>query len=216
MSVERVPGESDEYRKLCGDLLDAERALRDQRERVAALRRQLPPGPCVPDYEFQEGDGESVQLSELFGEHNTLLLVHFMYGGAQENPCPMCSMWADGYDAVARHVCQRAAFALAAEAPIEKLRAWAQLRGWQNLRLLSSAGTSFKTDLKMQDPDGAQHPGLSVFTRGSDGSVRHHYTVEALLAPGEWRGGDLLSPVWHLFDLTPEGRGDWFPSLEYD
>jgi predicted dithiol-disulfide oxidoreductase (DUF899 family) len=27
---------------------------------------------------------------------------------------------------------------------------------------------------------------------------------------------DLLTPVWNLFDLTPEGRGeDWYPSLTY-
>ncbi|WP_406137344.1 DUF899 family protein [Streptomyces sp. NBC_01089] len=29
------------------------------------------------------------------------------------------------------------------------------------------------------------------------------------------RGIDLLSPVWHLLDLTPRGRGDWFASLRY-
>ena len=29
------------------------------------------------------------------------------------------------------------------------------------------------------------------------------------------RGIDLLSPVWHLLDLTPAGRDDWYPSLDY-
>jgi predicted dithiol-disulfide oxidoreductase (DUF899 family) len=29
------------------------------------------------------------------------------------------------------------------------------------------------------------------------------------------RGIDLLSPVWHLLDLTPGGRGDWYPSPGY-
>ncbi len=29
------------------------------------------------------------------------------------------------------------------------------------------------------------------------------------------RGIDLLAPVWHLLDLTPRGRGDWYPSLDY-
>ena len=24
------------------------------------------------------------------------------------------------------------------------------------------------------------------------------------------RGIDLLSPVWNVLDLTPEGRGDWY------
>lgn len=31
----------------------------------------------------------------------------------------------------------------------------------------------------------------------------------------EGRGIDLLSPVWNYFDLTPDGRGDMLPSLEY-
>ncbi|MFE5399799.1 hypothetical protein ACFQ9Z_00035 [Streptomyces sp. NPDC056580] len=29
------------------------------------------------------------------------------------------------------------------------------------------------------------------------------------------RGIDLLAPVWHLLDLTPQGRGDWYPTLDY-
>jgi len=29
------------------------------------------------------------------------------------------------------------------------------------------------------------------------------------------RGVDLLSPVYNVFDLTPEGRGDWYASLNY-
>jgi predicted dithiol-disulfide oxidoreductase (DUF899 family) len=30
------------------------------------------------------------------------------------------------------------------------------------------------------------------------------------------RGIDLLSPVWNVLDLTPEGRGDWNAKLEYN
>ena len=30
------------------------------------------------------------------------------------------------------------------------------------------------------------------------------------------RGLDLLCPVWHLLDLTPEGREDWYAQLEYE
>ncbi len=29
------------------------------------------------------------------------------------------------------------------------------------------------------------------------------------------RGIDLLSPIWHMLDLTPQGRGDWYTKLEY-
>ena len=39
-----IKGESEEYRKLRNQLLEAEIALKDQTERVAALRRPLPAG----------------------------------------------------------------------------------------------------------------------------------------------------------------------------
>jgi predicted dithiol-disulfide oxidoreductase (DUF899 family) len=25
----------------------------------------------------------------------------------------------------------------------------------------------------------------------------------------------MLWPIWHYFDLTPEGRENWMPSLDY-
>ena len=29
------------------------------------------------------------------------------------------------------------------------------------------------------------------------------------------RGIDLLSPVYNMLDLTPQGRGDWYAELGY-
>ena len=126
----------------------------------------------------------------------------------------MCSMWADGYNGVVKHLEQRASFGVVVEGDVEIFRSFAAERGWSNLRLLSSGGSSMKDDLKMQSPTGAQLPGASVFTRDPDGSVRHFYTVCAFMKEGHFRGMDLLSPVWNFLDLTPEGRGDWLPSLE--
>ena len=40
--------------------------------------------------------------------------------------------------------------------------------------------------------------------------------IGPLRSLGRRRGIDLLSPVWNLLDLTPEGRGEWLPSLAYD
>jgi len=220
MTVKRLANESAEYQKLREALLEAEIALRDQRERVAALRRQLPATPAQ-DYELREaplagGPPREVRLSELFGAHGTLILMHFMFGGQQESPCPMCTMWADGYDGVVPHIAQRAGFGVVVEGDPERFRAHAQARGWRNLRLLSSGGSSLKDDLAMQSPEGHQFPGVSVFTRDAQGGLAHTYTGAAMPRPGEWRGMDLLSPVWHFLDLTPEGRGDWMPGLAYD
>jgi predicted dithiol-disulfide oxidoreductase (DUF899 family) len=29
------------------------------------------------------------------------------------------------------------------------------------------------------------------------------------------RAGDLVDPVWRLLDMSPEGRGNFFPKLDY-
>ncbi|HEY5011192.1 MAG TPA: DUF899 family protein, partial [Acidimicrobiia bacterium] len=50
--------ESEEYRQRREALRLAEVELIENRERVAALRRALPPGPVVDDYTFLEGPSD--------------------------------------------------------------------------------------------------------------------------------------------------------------
>ena len=38
----------------------------------------------------------------------------------------------------------------------------------------------------------------------------------AIMKENEYRGLDLFTPVWNMLDLTPDGRGDWLPGLQYD
>src|SRR5207245_10648194 len=97
------------------------------------------------------------------------------------------------------------------------LRAHARNRGWRNLRLLSAGTSTFKYDLASETADGEQDSTVSVFTRDADGTVRHFYSAHPRMAAdiGE-RGIDLLSPVWHVLDLTPQRRGAWYASLNYD
>jgi predicted dithiol-disulfide oxidoreductase (DUF899 family) len=202
-------------------LADAEKSLSEQIERVAAARRALPPGAVVEDYSLREvpvgpdaGAASERRLSELFGGHRTVLIYHLMFHPDAEQACPMCSMWVDGFDGVAAHVAQRTAFAVVAKAAPDKLRAWAQHRGWANVRLLSSHGTSFNTDLRAELPNGDQRPMISVFVRDGD-AIRHFYSQPASFADGSERGIDLLTPVWNLLDLLPEGRGDWYAGNDY-
>jgi predicted dithiol-disulfide oxidoreductase (DUF899 family) len=220
-----LANEGEAYRRARGELLEAEIALRDQCERVAALRRKLPVETDVEDYVFEEGPAElekqapftKVRLSGLFADVNKPLVVYqYMYGGAQKRPCPMCTLWIDGFNGVAHHLRQRVNFAVIAQVGVGELREWGRQRGWQRLRLVSSAGSSFKQDLHYQDADGSQHPGISVFVRSPDGSVKHFYSCSATMKEKINRGIDLLSPVWNIFDLTPEGRGDWNAKLNYE
>lgn len=89
------PNESAEYRTARNALLDAEIALRRQLEAVAPQCRSPPPGGEIPeDYVFEQiGAGERpepVRLSELFGEHPSILLSSFMYGPERDQPCDGC------------------------------------------------------------------------------------------------------------------------------
>jgi predicted dithiol-disulfide oxidoreductase (DUF899 family) len=48
------------------------------------------------------------------------------------------------------------------------------------------------------------------------GGMKHFYSSTAIMKNKINRGIDLLSPVWNIFDLTPEGRGDWNAKLNYE
>ncbi|MGI9301498.1 MAG: DUF899 family protein [Gammaproteobacteria bacterium] len=222
------PGETDDYRRARDELLEAELELRDRIEEVAAMRRALPPGaPVKEDYVFEEGAPDfrdtrtvtQVKLSELFSpDKSTLILINTMFAPEDELPCPMCNMWADGYNAIAPHIAQRVNFALVTKADISRLRAWAAAREWRHIRLLSSHSNSFNRDYLVEIGD-AQMPSVTVFTRAEDGKIHHFYSVEGHFArtPGDPRHIDLCSPLWNLLDLTPEGRGsDWYPGYSYD
>src|SRR4051794_11577764 len=88
----RHPNESDDYRQARQDLLVEEIELRRQTERVATLRRSLPAGGEVPeDYRFVAENGIEVRLSDLFGDHDTLVIYSYMFGPQREAPCPMCT-----------------------------------------------------------------------------------------------------------------------------
>src|SRR5438874_4114612 len=101
-------------------LRKAELDLMRQKERVAEMRRSLA-HEDVEDYTFRDANGD-VKLSELFSAPGrTLILYHYMYGKKQTDPCPMCTMWIDGYNGIAHHVRQRADIAILAAAPIEDL-----------------------------------------------------------------------------------------------
>ena len=192
-------------------LREAELALMQQRETVAELRRRLPPGPETDDYEFVGPTGP-VRLGELLADERPLVLYHFMFGKQQTAPCPMCSMWADGWNAVAHHLAENVNFVLVSDAPIDETLALADARGWTDLQWLSAHDSSFKVDIGGADEAGNQWPFLSTWEAGEHGP-RLAYSGGAHIAAEHWRGLDLLSPVWHVLDLTRPGRGDWMPSV---
>jgi len=231
-----LTNESAEYLAKREEVRKAEVELMQARERVAELRRALPEGAELQDYEFLDctlpngplsvgaaslNDGDEpvtkVLLSELFSSPaRSLVVYHFMFGKKQTTACPMCTAWIDGYNGVAQHLAQTTDFAIVAAADPTTLRAYARERGWDKLRLLSAGDSTFKSDLGSEDKEGNQDSQISVFTKESDGTLRHFYSGHPWLDPEiKERGIDELSPIWNILDLTPQGRGKFYTSLDY-
>ena len=235
----RFPNESSAYRTARNALLEQEMELRRQIERVAAKRRALPEGgELKEDYVFQAADQDgralSVKLSELFAPGKDSLAVYsFMFGLEREHPCPGCTHFLDALDGAARHIRERVNLVVVAKSPLPRLLAFADERGWCWLQLLSTAGNTYDRDyfgdlenlpagLREQQGFKAGEewdmPMLNVFRR--DGTaIRHFWGSELLYVPPEpgqqYRHDDLVDPVWNLFDLVPEGRGNFEPKLSY-
>jgi predicted dithiol-disulfide oxidoreductase (DUF899 family) len=221
-----LTNESSEYLAKREELRLAEIELMRQRERVAELRRHLPEGASIQDYQFEEGPSDldagdapvrAVRLSELFTRPDrSLVIYHFMFGKKQTKACPMCTAWIDGANGVAHHLAQSLDFAVVGAADLPTLRAHARDRGWDKLRLLSAGANTFKYDFGSEDREGHQDSTISVFTRDANGAIRHFYSAHPWMAPDiQERGIDLLAPIWHFMDLTPQGRGNWYASLAY-
>ena len=221
----RFPGESEGYRTARNELLAAESELRRNIESVASKRRKLPlGGQLAEDYAFDEIGEDSarrkVRLSELFAEGKDSLIVYsYMYGPKMEKPCVACTSILDGLEGEAPHVQQRVNLVVVAKSPIERIKKFTDNRGWTNLRLLSSAHCTYNADYHAESPEGDQMPALNVFVR-RDGAIHHFYNTELLYAPSDpgqnARHVDQIWPLWNLFDLVPDGRGEkWNPSLSY-
>ena len=214
----RHPNESEEYRAARQALLVNEIELRRQVERVASLRRDLPPGGEVPaDYHFVAEDGSDVSLKDLFGEHETLIIYSYMFGPQRDAPCPMCTSFMGGLDHKIADIRQRVAIAFVARSPIERLIEAKAARGWRDLPVYSdSSGNYTREYVAPEDPD---MPAYNVFSR-RDGVTRHFWSDEItgdMADPGQDpRGAVEMDPLWLLLDTTPDGRGtDWRPSLTY-
>jgi predicted dithiol-disulfide oxidoreductase (DUF899 family) len=237
------PGESAEYRAARNQLLGKEIELRREMEAVAATRRELPPGGVVPeDYVFQArnagGDLADVRLSELFAPgKDSLVIYSFMFPrdpgderpGPEvgqtallplaEGPCPSCVALLDQLEGAVEHATQQINLVVVAKAPLPRIVAFAEERGWRWLRLLSSTANTYNRDYLAETAEGHQRPMLNVFRRDGQ-TIRHFWGSELFYAPTD-PGQDprhvgTLEPVWNLFDLTPEGRPtDWDEQLRY-
>ena len=177
-----------------------ERQIADLKQQLTALRRQAEP-ETVEDYALTGPDGQSVRLSELFGDKRDLILIHNMGKG-----CSYCTMWADGFNGVLPHLEDRAAFVLVSPDAPDVQQEFARERGW-TFPIYSAHGTRFIEEMGFRDEDGWL-PGVSTFRKTDGGGVQR-------VATTEFGPGDDFCAVWHFFDLLSGGAGGWEPRYSY-
>jgi predicted dithiol-disulfide oxidoreductase (DUF899 family) len=213
----QFPNESKNYREARNQLLAEEIELRRHIERVAELRRKLPPGGEVKKIYRFVGEKGPATLADLFGNKQTLVIYSYMFGPQREKPCPMCTSFMASLDHKTDDLEQRAALAFVARSPIDRLIAAKQARGWRRLKVFCDPSGDFTRDYVTRED--ADVPGYNVFT-WRDGTIRHFWAGEMAgdtADPGQDpRGAPDLDPLWAILDTTPEGRGaDWYPKLSY-
>lgn len=205
-------------------LLAQEKEETRRRDAVNAERRRLPMVRVAKDYTFT-GPGGPVDLSDLFGGKQQLVVQHVMFDPAWEDVCPGCTGALDEMNAaLLAHLAHRdTAYAAISRTPYEKLSAHQEKKGWGFLPWYSSFGSSFNYDFHVTiDPavapvyfnyrdadelraagqgefDGSSEvAGFSCFLRTPDG-IFHTYSTYA-------RGTDHLGGAYGFLDLTALGR----------
>jgi predicted dithiol-disulfide oxidoreductase (DUF899 family) len=187
------------------DLQSTAEKLAQYRREIAELRQKMRDArasvepEAVQDYEFAVLGG-TIRLSDLFGDKDTLFVVHNMGTG-----CPYCTLWADGFNGVYDHLRQRAAFVVSSPDDPATQRKFAAGRRWK-FPMVSHQGPTFAADMGYRRDDGFR-PGVSVFAREG---ARLFRVADTSFAPGD----DFCS-LWHFLDLVPEGNAGWRPKLAY-
>lgn len=171
------------------------------RQKMAELNKQLC-GETVKEYTLKDRDNNPVLLSSLFGDKDDLIIVHNM-----GKNCVYCTLWADGFNGVWRHLADRAGFVVVSYDDPATMKEFAESRDWQ-FPILSNDGTSFALDMGFADTEGNPHPGMSTFHRESDSSIKR-------VARAPFGPGDDFCAVWHMFDLLKDGVDGWGPKFSY-
>lgn len=185
-------------------LATLDQEIRQKQKEMRALLRESTSEDAVEEFTFQTTDGE-VSLSELFGDHDDLIVIHNM--GAS---CPYCTLWADGFIGLLPHLQSRAAVALCSPDRPEDQVHFASQRGWP-FTMISDPDKEFATAMgyafERQGKDMLM-PGFSSFHRDEDGTIRR--VGHAPFGPG-----DSYNAAWHFFEMLEDGPDGWQPKFQY-
>lgn len=204
-------------------LLEQEKQLTREHDRVAALRRALPWVKVEKFYVFDGPDGRE-SLADLFAGQSQLIVRHFMFGPQAQQGCVGCSFASDHVDGALPHLQQRGtAYVAVSRASFATLEAFRRRMEWK-FKWVSSAGSDFSYDFqaaftpaevernevfynfeRRPQPFVAEDlSGLSVFYRDEAGDIFHTYSCYA-------RGDEGGLTTYFYLDLTPKGRDETGP-----
>ena len=187
------------YRDTAARLAAYRSQIAELRQKMREAQASVEPEP-VRDYEFATPEG-SVRLSQLFGGKQDLFVIHNM-----GRSCPHCTLWADGFNGLYPHIADRAAFVVSSPDPPDVQRSFAADRGWR-FPMVSHQGSSFAADMGYHSAKDGWLPGVSVLRRDGERILR--------VADTGFEPSDDFCPLWHLFDLLPEGAAGWHAKFRY-
>src|SRR3954469_10608002 len=145
MSLPRI-ATRDEWLAARTQLLAEEKELTQRRDALSTKRRELPMVPIDKEYVF-EGPKGPVGLVDLFEGRKQLIIYHFMFHPEWDEGCPSCTAGTDEInDGLIEHLHTRdTSYAMVSRAPLAKLEAWKNKRGW-DLPWYSSDDSDFNYD----------------------------------------------------------------------
>ena len=161
--------------------------------------RKAEAGAEIRNYMFTTLTGDA-SLLELFGDRDTLLLIHNMGQG-----CRYCTLWADGFNGFLPHLESAMSVVLVSRDTPALQRQFANSRGWC-FRLASHGGGDYISEQSVQD--GVDNmPGAVVYTREGD-TIRRKNAV--VFGPG-----DRFCSAWNLLALAGIDEAGWTPQFSY-
>jgi predicted dithiol-disulfide oxidoreductase (DUF899 family) len=146
------------------------------------------------EYTF-EGPAGTASLVDLFDGRRQLIVYHFMFDPTWDEGCGGCTNFTDTIGNIGRLHEHDTSLVLVSRAPLAKLQAYRERRGW-TVPWFSSFGGEFNRDFGVTTDQGETF-GLSVFLREGDSVHRTYFTAG--------RGVEGLAGFTFL-DLTPYGR----------
>jgi AraC-like DNA-binding protein/predicted dithiol-disulfide oxidoreductase (DUF899 family) len=174
------------------------------RERLIEARKRRP-RELVQDSVLQDADGKDVQLSELFGDKDDLIVIHNMGTG-----CIYCTMWADGFTGLVPHLTDRAAFVLCTPDKPEVAKRFSEKRNWNFKVVTNQDGEFIRAMGFWQDagPNPGPWPGASTFKRDADGRIYR-------IAKTHFGPGDEFCAALPFMDMLEGGANGWEPKYSY-